>query len=75
MSIDDAIARLENQLEELGLGGTKQPAGGSTDWYILRAIALGLSHLRHVKQLGHGEKHLEADRIYKKALASNKELK
>jgi hypothetical protein len=53
-AIDSAIARLEQELEDLGAHAaatSKRPAEGTSNWFLLRAKATGLSLLRQMNQL------------------------
>lgn len=71
MSIERAIAKLEDQIASYGHGTKTQPAEGSADWYVCRALALGLSHLRTVQAAGNLSP-LEAEQMYRAALTANK---
>ena len=71
MSIERAIAKLEDQIAAYGQGTKTQPQEGSADWHVLRALALGLSHLRAVQATGNITP-VEAEQMYKAALAAGK---
>lgn len=65
MSIDLAIAQLEEQVAGFQQGTKAQPRDGSTEWFVLRALALGLTHLKRMRQLGVAGDHAAAERFYR----------
>lgn len=62
--IESAIASLESELVEHGLGMNVQD--NSPEWFLLRAKTLGLSYLRRAKQLEIQDDLAAADRYYRK---------
>lgn len=51
-AIDEAIVTLETEVDAFGQGGPAAPKPGTSGWFVLRAKALAMSHLRRMKQLG-----------------------
>ncbi len=75
MSIDAAIAILEAEVDSFNQGVPRvQPEENTTEWFILRAKALGLSHLRRMKQLGAHEDPAAAERFYRNCSSTFKKL-
>ena len=73
MSLDRAITQLEEELAALGLGTKDQPAEGTTEWFLLRAKAIGLSFLRKARQMN-GAPPAEIERHFRKASIEVKAL-
>lgn len=73
MSLDRAIAALQQELLDLGVGQKKQPAEGSTDWYLLRGKAVGLSALRAMRAAAGTDDPAIAERFYKRFAADVKD--
>jgi hypothetical protein len=75
MSIDSAIARIEAELAEAGLGTLQAPELGTEAWFLLRARALGASFLKQVRQDGISGDPAEVEKAYRNAsrLAKHKE--
>lgn len=48
--LEQAILRLEIQLADLGVGSVQQPEPMQSNWYLMRAVAIGLSALREMKE-------------------------
>lgn len=72
--LEAAIAALEEEVEAFNQGTNQQPADGSSDWFVLRAKALGLSQLRRMAQLGlHGDP-AAAERFYRSCAKTFKKL-
>ena len=72
--LDAAILQLEGQLDSLGAFAPvgQRPAEGTKDWFILRAVAAGLSTLR---QMAIYDLHADArgaERFYLASIASIK---
>lgn len=61
-------------MERLGWGSAKPPQEGTRDWYLLRALATGLSSLRALGAQGLENDHVGAEREYKRILGENKTL-
>lgn len=56
MALDNAIKVMQEDVDSYNQGTNQQPAEGSTEWFVLRAKALGLSHLKRLAQLKlHGD--------------------
>lgn len=75
MSIERAIARLEAEVEQSGVlrpGSDRLPAG-STEWYIARAKAIGMSALRQIAQEGIGDNAVAAEKRMKLLIRGNKQ--
>ena len=70
MSLDTAIARMEAEVEELRSAIQKT---STTDWFVVHAKVLGLSHLRNLKASGLGNDAAAAGRCYKACLKFHKE--
>ncbi len=74
MRIYNAIAILEEEVAAFKQGTLDQPKEGTTDWFLLRAKALGLSHLRRMAQLSLHDNPAAAERFYRdcsKGMKSN----
>lgn len=71
MSLPAAIAQLEEELGALGLG-KRPPAEGSADWFLVRAKALGLSHLRALQEKGLAGDLESCEKCYKGCLKHHK---
>jgi len=72
MSVERAIEQLQTEMVAFGQGTPNQPKEHSTEWFILRARACGLSMLKRMKQLGVENEPAAAERFYRKA---SKEVK
>lgn len=66
MSLDAAIKVLEAEVSAFQQGTKHQPKEGSADWYLLRARALSLSHLKRMQQLNLQGDIAAAERHYRK---------
>ena len=49
-----AISQIEEELVALGHGTPSQPKEGTTEWFRLRALGVGLSFLRDARGKGLG---------------------
>lgn len=67
MSIAVAIRQLEDALAQAGVGTKQQPQEGTVDWFLVRATAIGLTHLRRMQQLDLGVDYAAAERHYRAA--------
>ena len=67
-----AIAVLGAEIEGYGPGSPRQPAPGSSDFFVLRALALGQSMLRRAHALGVTQDPAAFERFYRKCLERNK---
>ena len=65
MSLDRAIVQLQAEISAFRQGTPQQPGENSTDWFLLRAKALGLSMLKRMQQLELKERPAEAERYYR----------
>ncbi len=65
MSIDVAITNLQAEVDSFQQGTKLQPKNGTADWFRLRALSLGLSHLKRIKQLGVHSDPEAAERFYR----------
>ena len=72
MSIEQAIINLQAEVDSFAQGTEQQPKEGTVDWFRLRALSLGLTHLKRVKQLGVHNDPAAAERLYR---TSNKTFK
>ena len=72
--LERAIQELEALVAGFGQGGALAPREGTKDWFLLRAYALGLSQLRRMKQLALDEEPAAAERFYRKASTTFKQL-
>ena len=63
--LESAIALLEAEVEAFQQGTKFQPAEKSEAWFVLRAKALGLSHLRRMAQLRVHDDPAAAERFYR----------
>jgi hypothetical protein len=66
LPIENAISQLQEEMEAYGQGTQKQPKEGTTEWYLLRCCALGISYLRRIQELGVVEDPAAAERLYRK---------
>ena len=73
MSLERAILQVEEEMAALGLGTKDQPAEGTTEWFLLRALGIGLSFLRRAKQMN-GAPPAEIERHFRKASIEVKAL-
>ncbi len=71
MSLSIAIAALEAELADLGVG-KRFPPDGSTDWFLAHAKALGLAQLQRMRQAGIEHSHSSIRRMYKSAVRATK---
>lgn len=70
--LTNAIALLT---EEVSVQGTpQQPKDGTTEWYLLRARAIGLSWLKQQAQLDLGEDFVAADQHFQRVTRNLKGL-
>lgn len=74
MGIEQAILQLEGEIAVLQPGTKNQPGEGTTDWFVLRALALGLSNLRRMKQLEVQDDPAAAERFYRRCSNTFKQL-
>lgn len=65
MSLDAAIKVLEEEVAAFQQGTKDQPKEGSVDWFLLRARALSLSHLKRMQQLNLQGDAAAAERHYR----------
>ena len=72
MSLDRAIIMLEEEVASFQQGTKSQPTDGSADWFVLRAKALGLSHLRRIKLLELERDSGGAERLYRRSISQLK---
>lgn len=68
MSIDRAIAKLDEEILSFNNGTKQQPAEGSTEWFLLRAKTLGRSALKRMRDLGVNEDPEAAEKHYRHSL-------
>lgn len=74
MSLDRAIAQMEELISSFQNGSVQASREGTVDWFLLRAHALGLSSLRRMKQLEVGETPAAAERFYRGCSSTFKKL-
>ena len=74
MSLERAIVQLEAEVADFRQGSPGQPKEGTPEWFLLRAKALGLSHLRRMQQLQVGGDPAAAERYYRGCSALFKQL-
>lgn len=65
-SLPNAIAELEAEIASFNQGSKAQPKDGSTEWFLLRAKAVGIAYLKRVEQLGIAHDAGACERVYKK---------
>jgi NOL1/NOP2/fmu family ribosome biogenesis protein len=63
MSLDKAIAVLQEEVDYFQQGTKNQPAEKSTDWYLLRAKVAGLGLLKQMKVRGYENDPASAERF------------
>lgn len=74
MSLEAAIARMEEEVDSFAQGTKTQPKPGTPDWFVLRALALGLSHLKRMRQLSLDTDPPAAERHYRECQALLKQI-
>lgn len=74
MSIERAIVELEEQIAQYQPGTKQAPKEGTSEWFLLRAYALGLTHLRRIKQLGVESDVAASERFYRGASKTFKNM-
>lgn len=67
MSLDRAIQLLQAEVAAFGQGTKNQPQEKSTEWFLLRAKASGLSLLKRMQQLGIENDPAAAEHYYRRA--------
>ena len=65
MAIEQAVLALQDEIASFNQGTAVQPAVGTTDWYRLRALTLGLTYLQRVQQLALHDDPAAAERLYR----------
>lgn len=71
-NLDTAISQLQEESDAYTQGSKVQPRDGTTEWYVLRAITIGLGYLKRAKQLGLEDDVPAADRLYRAAAKASK---
>lgn len=64
-AIDDAIARLQQEVVSFNQGTAQQPKEGTPEWFLLRAKSAGLSMLKRLRQLGCQNDAAASERYYR----------
>lgn len=71
-NLDVAISQLQEESDAYTQGSKVQPRDGTTEWYVLRAITIGLGFLKRAKQLELDNDVPAADRLYRAAAKASK---
>ena len=74
VSLERAIEQLEAEVADFRQGSPGQPKEGTPEWFLLRAKALGLSHLRRMQQLQLENDPAACERYYRSCSATFKHL-
>ena len=64
--LENAIAYYQTEVDSYGQGTKAQPADKSYEWFILRAMILGLAYLKRIQVLGVQDDPAACDRVYLK---------
>ena len=63
--IEQSIGDIQAEIEAFNQGHSTQPAGGTAEWFRLRALVLGLTFLQRAKQLGVDGDPAASERLYR----------
>ena len=65
--LEDAVAQMKERVADFGQGTAKQPKDGTTEWFLLRAAAAGLSFLQRMDTLKISHNPAACEELYRSA--------
>jgi hypothetical protein len=65
--LEDAVAQMQARVAEFGQGSAKQPKEQTTEWFMLRAAAAGLSFLQRMDTLKISHNAAACEELYRSA--------
>ena len=68
-ALEIAVEEMQEEVDSFQQGTAAQPKDGSTEWYLLRAMTLGLAYLKRLNQLGVGNDPRACERVYLRSSA------